>query len=259
MHTVSENHITLHTYRLSLNCAFAVSICAVSVRVCERERVCLCHRRRCRQSTRKRKEDRVKIERKQRCPVTVTGSDLHSFLFLFLFGCSLHNLGCSDYIQFFFHSLIRFNIFSVHFDGVIVSLVCICARDITSNIFLKPKIITIITLKIYIIEKKNITFQCELIKLFVGFFLSRSFVFRLRRGYMFVFFGVWLRRLLTVTNIYFIRGKQCLNIVLLYFVMCFSMQRNSCNGPYNRKGRDTRPNTERLEKKTIFDCFIITW
>lgn len=32
------------------------------------------------------KEDRVKIERKQRCPVTVTGSDLHSFLFLFLFG-----------------------------------------------------------------------------------------------------------------------------------------------------------------------------
>lgn len=46
-----------------------------------------------RQSTRKRKEDRVKIERKQRCPVTVTGSDLHSFLFLFLFGCSLHNLG----------------------------------------------------------------------------------------------------------------------------------------------------------------------
>lgn len=40
------------------------------------------------------KEDRVKIERKQRCPVTVTGSDLHSFLFLFLFGCcSLHNLG----------------------------------------------------------------------------------------------------------------------------------------------------------------------
>lgn len=33
------------------------------------------------------KEDRVKIERKQRCPVTVTGSDLHSFLFLFLFGC----------------------------------------------------------------------------------------------------------------------------------------------------------------------------